>query len=100
VVSTLLRTNEWKEFVMQCFIYKSLKKSELYLYLTEKDQFSNLPEGLLKSLGKLEFVMTLELTPSRQLAREESQKVLTALQEKGFFIQLPPVYIPGSSVTQ
>jgi uncharacterized protein YcgL (UPF0745 family) len=75
---------------MLCFIYKSLKKEELYLYVDKKDDFSALPEALLNSVGRLQFVMELELTPERKLAREDSVKVLNSLQEKGFFVQLPP----------
>ncbi len=75
---------------MRCFIYKSLKKNELYLYLKQKDDFSELPEPLLDSLGKLEFVMDLELTPERKLAREDVTHVIASLNEKGFFIQMPP----------
>ncbi len=75
---------------MECFIYKSLKKDGLYLYLDKKDDFSALPATLLHSTGTLAFVMALELTPERKLAREDSQKVLTRLKEQGFFIQMPP----------
>jgi uncharacterized protein len=81
---------------MQCFIYKSLKKEELYLYVDKKDDFSTLPEALLKSVGRLEFVMALELTPERKLAREDSVKVLASLHEKGFFLQMPPTLMPTS----
>lgn len=81
---------------MLCFIYKSLKKAELYLYLDKKDDFSALPEPLLQSVGRLEFVMELELTPERKLAKEKSEKVLAALQEKGFFVQLPPTMLPAT----
>ncbi len=80
---------------MQCFIYKSLKKEELYLYLQNKDDFSNIPEPLLSSFGRIEFVMELEITPERKLARESSHKVLSDLQEKGFFVQMPPIIIPN-----
>lgn len=75
---------------MQCFIYKSLRKAGLYLYLPKKEDFSLLPEALANSVGKLEFVMELELTPERKLAREKSEKVIAALEERGFFVQLPP----------
>lgn len=75
---------------MQCYIYKSLKKSELYLYLTAKDDFSAVPKALLDSFGKLELVMELALTPERKLAKEEAEKVLAALEKQGFFVQLPP----------
>lgn len=79
---------------MQCFIYKSLKKDELYLYLEKKDDFSAIPEPLLKSVGRTEFVMALEISPERKLAREDVNKVLASLYDKGFFVQMPPVIIP------
>ena len=79
---------------MQCFIYKGHKKSELYLYLEKKDDFSDIPDDLLNSFGKLKFVMELEITPARKLAREDANKVLASLQDKGFFIQTPPTVIP------
>lgn len=85
---------------MLCFIYKSLKKEELYLYLDKKDDFSSLPEALLQTVGKLEFVMELELTPERKLAREKSEKVLAGLAEKGFFVQLPPTLVPAAQLMQ
>jgi uncharacterized protein YcgL (UPF0745 family) len=81
---------------MQCFIYKSLFKNELYLYLDKKDDFSNLPEPLLKSMGRLEFVMELEITPTRKLAKEDAKKVLASLKEQGFFVQMPPKILPNS----
>ena len=83
---------------MQCFIYKSLKKEELYLYLQKKDDFSDIPEPLFNSLGRIEFVMELEITPERKLAREDVNKVLSSLQDKGFFVQMPPTIIPETLV--
>jgi uncharacterized protein YcgL (UPF0745 family) len=83
---------------MLCFVYKSLKKAELYLYLDKKDDFSSVPEALLQNVGRLEFVMELELTPERKLARENSEKVLVGLQEKGFFVQLPPTFAPAGQL--
>jgi len=80
---------------MQCYIYKSLKKDELYLYLQKKDDFSSIPEPLLNSFGKIEFVMELDISPERKLAREDVSKVLNSLQDKGFFVQMPPMIIPG-----
>ena len=81
---------------MQCFIYKSLKKDELYLYLDKKDDFSALPEALLQSFGKLSFVMELELSPQRKLAREDVEKVIAGLRNKGFFVQMPPTIVPSA----
>lgn len=75
---------------MRCFIYKSQNKQHLYLYIKNKGDYSTVPEALLKSLGKLELVLDLDLTPERRLAKEDPAKVITALNEKGYFIQLPP----------
>ena len=79
---------------MLCFIYKSLKKEHLYLYVDKKEDFSTVPEALFDSFCKMEFVMDLELTPERKLAKEDAVKVLDSLNTKGFFVQLPPVTLP------
>ncbi|MGZ5056421.1 MAG: YcgL domain-containing protein [Methylobacter sp.] len=76
---------------MLCFIYKSLKKEHLYLYVDKKDDFSKVPEALFGSFGKIEFVMELELAPERKLAQEDAVKVIESLTTKGFFVQLPPI---------
>lgn len=81
---------------MQCFIYKSLKKEELYIYIDKQDDFSAVPEALLQNMGKLLFVMELELSPERKLAREDASKVIQHIKEKGFFIQMPPTVMPLS----
>jgi len=75
---------------MQCFIYKSLRKDELYLYLDKRDDFSAVPKILLQNLGRLVFVMELQLTPQRKLAREDAGKIMGEIRSKGFFIQMPP----------
>jgi len=85
---------------MQCFIYKSLKKEHLYLYIDKKDDFSKVPELLFKSFGGLAFVMELELTPERKLAREDVEKVRASLKEKGFFVQMPPTEMPAPLIVQ
>ncbi|HEY5141109.1 MAG TPA: YcgL domain-containing protein [Methylococcales bacterium] len=41
-------------------------------------------------MGKMEFVMTLKLTPELKLAREDAGKVIESLKKQGFFVQLPP----------
>ncbi|MEN8261566.1 MAG: YcgL domain-containing protein [Pseudomonadota bacterium] len=81
---------------MMSFVYKSRKKDELYLYLAKKDDFTAVPEALFQTLGEPVFVMELELTPERKLAREDVNVAMKALAEKGYFIQLPPTRVPGS----
>lgn len=85
---------------MKCFIYKSEKQEELYLYIENKDDFSCLPDILLKSVGEPVFVMELELTPDRKLAREDTGKVIQHLRDKGYFVQMPPIKMPSPEKIQ
>ena len=52
---------------MQCFIYRSSKKTDTYIYLSDEDKKNNLPEDLNKLLGRLEFVMELDLEKIKRL---------------------------------
>lgn len=75
---------------MKCYIYKSSNKDQLYLYLPGKDDFEAVPPILRDTMGTPEFVMELELTAERKLARADTAEVLAGLQEKGFYLQMPP----------
>lgn len=74
---------------MQCEIYKSSKKQDTYLYVTAKDDFSKVPDALLKMIGPPIHVMELELHPDRRLAREDISEVLRNLQQRGWHLQMP-----------
>lgn len=74
---------------MHCFIYKSLNKDYLYLYVKNQDDFSQVPSALLAMMGKIEFVMELELSGRRKLASEDVGKVMECLGNKGYFVQMP-----------
>ncbi|MDG6778982.1 YcgL domain-containing protein [Thiomicrorhabdus sp. zzn3] len=76
--------------VLQVSAYKSPKKDELYLYVPQEDGLEKLPKELLVMFGEPQHVIDFELTPERKLAREDSIKVIEALQSKGFFMQMPP----------
>ncbi len=75
--------------MMKAIIYKGHKKPDSYLYIEDEDDFSRVPEELLAVLGRLELVMTLELTPQRKLIRADVTQVITALSEEGFYLQMP-----------
>lgn len=74
---------------MQCFIYRSSKKTDTYLYLSEEDKLNELPEGLGKLLGRLEFVMELDLAKIKQLGNADIDEVKHNLSDVGFYLQLP-----------
>lgn len=75
---------------MHCYVYKSSSKAKTYVFLRERDATQVLPRELASALGELEFVMDLELTPERRLARIDVATLRAALSERGFYIQLPP----------
>ena len=79
---------------MKCVIFRCSKKDEMYLYVpyreAEDELLCKLPAGLEKLTGRLEKVMELEISPQRKLARAKASDVMRALEEKGFYIQMPP----------
>lgn len=79
---------------VNCWIYKSSKKEEMYLYIKLQDCFDDVPEALLSRFGNPVFVMQLALTPGRKLARENIHTVLDNLQQQGFHLQMPPELKP------
>lgn len=81
---------------MKCAIYKSYRRVNTYLYVQEENDLARVPQGLLSLLGRLELVMTLELTPERTLAQADPNDVRRQLQEQGYYLQLPPSDSPIS----
>ena len=75
---------------MPCYVYRSVKKRGMYLYLPEKDQFDSVPESLIKLIGKTEFSFEFQLNTERKLLRYESSEVMKNLLDNGFFLQMPP----------
>ena len=73
-----------------CTIYKSLSKNDYFLYVKKDDDVKRVPQPLLDYFGKYELAMTLVLTPERKLAAVSAGEVLEALDDRGYFLQLPP----------
>jgi uncharacterized protein YcgL (UPF0745 family) len=73
-----------------CKVYRSDKKAETYLYLADDLEFDDLPAELREQFGEPAFVLSLELSAERKLARVDTKKVLESLEEQGFYLQLPP----------
>ncbi|WP_237387575.1 YcgL domain-containing protein [Xenorhabdus sp. Sc-CR9] len=75
---------------MICVIYRSLKRDQTYLYITKKDDFSRVPEELLKTFGQPQYSMMISLSDRKKLANADIEKVKAALSEQGFYLQVPP----------
>ncbi|MCW8873112.1 YcgL domain-containing protein [Pseudomonadota bacterium] len=73
-----------------CTIFRSGKKAETYLYLAQGQVFEDLPPELQEAFGEPCFVMTLNLSENRRLARADAMQVLEHFEKQGFFLQLPP----------
>ena len=73
-----------------CWVYRSGKKNEMYLYLDKKDGFDQVPEVLRNLFGKPILVMELELHAKRHLAREDVLQVMGNLRSQGYHLQMPP----------
>ncbi|MGI9282856.1 MAG: YcgL domain-containing protein [Endozoicomonas sp.] len=71
-------------------IFKSSKRNEMYLYVEKRDQLEKIPEALHLAFGKATHVMDMLLTSERKLARVDTEKVMSEIQEKGFYLQMPP----------
>lgn len=85
---------------MQCWIYKGNRRQETYLYLATEDDTGQVPDELLVAMGKLELVMQLQLSAQRPLARASTEQVMHDLEHKGYYLQMPPVEMPGRDRVQ
>ena len=74
---------------MHAHVYKSLRKPDTYLYLRERDAFGLVPEPVIAGLGALEFVLGVELSPGRRLARADADVVRRNLERLGYYLQAP-----------
>ncbi|GAB3023076.1 YcgL domain-containing protein [Bowmanella dokdonensis] len=75
---------------MLCAIYKSPKKDETYLFVPNRDDFSAVPAPLMQSFGSPQLIMVIALGPETRLALSDAGKVRQAMEEKGYYLQLPP----------
>ncbi|MBK1692567.1 YcgL domain-containing protein [Ectothiorhodospira mobilis] len=74
---------------MQCYVYRSPRRADTYIYLPRRDGFSAVPEPLMRLFGPPELALEIVLTPQRKLAREEAGQVLGNLLRQGFHLQIP-----------
>jgi len=73
---------------LTCYIYRSPRKVDTYLYLLAKDEFDAVPAELLQTFGMPEFCFELELTPERRLAKEDPAVVHANLLQQGYHLQV------------
>lgn len=75
---------------MMVDIYRSGRRAELYLYVPGRSEPDELSDELMRQFGRATRVMSLWLGPETRLARADAQAVIAALEDKGWYLQLPP----------
>ncbi len=73
-----------------CSVYKSPRKSEMYLYVERGKPLDVLPDALKALFGEPEHVLDMVLTPDKTLARASADAVLKDIEVQGFYLQMPP----------
>ena len=71
----------------------------MYIYVDRSYKLEEMPEALKAVFGEPIHVLDMILTPEKKLARVSAEKVLVAIAEKDFYLQMPPVesdVIPGA----
>ena len=71
-------------------VYKSLKKNETYLFIKKREDFSDVPDVLLDTFGPPQLVSILNIKNDTKMAISDAPKVIEALENSGFYLQLPP----------
>jgi len=74
---------------MICYVYRSNRKRDTYLYLTQKDDFSQIPETVMNIFGPPEYSLSFDLHPEKKLAQADPVEVINKLEADGFYLQLP-----------
>ena len=75
---------------MHCYIYRSEKKADTYLYLDRPLDQAELAADLRVLFTPVVLAMELELDQKTRLGQENISKVLENLKTKGYHLQLPP----------
>jgi len=66
------------------------RKPDTYLFIPSEAETEDLPTELLLLLGELRDVITLDITPEKQLARCTGAEVLEGVANAGYYLQMPP----------
>ncbi|MGB5326500.1 MAG: YcgL domain-containing protein [Pseudomonadales bacterium] len=92
---------------VHCVVYRVEKRAGAYLYVIDsiddqhdEEPVESLPQSLRETLGPLFRVMTLQLHAGRRLARADVNAVMLALQQSGYYLQLPPAQPGAENCTQ
>jgi uncharacterized protein YcgL (UPF0745 family) len=75
---------------MRCYVYKSARRADTYVYLAASEDFAALPDALRQQLGHLTLALEFELTADKRLAQADAAHVLAQISAAGYYLQVPP----------
>lgn len=71
-------------------VFRSARREGHYLFVDLAEGLARVPEPLLAHFGRPEPALRLNLSRERRLARVDAGAVLDAIEEQGFYLQMPP----------
>ena len=83
------KDDQGKQGIEVC-VYKSESTTETYVYLAAGDEFVDLPQAFQDQFGVAQRILNFCLHEEKVLAQADAKKVLAALRDQGFYLQLPP----------
>lgn len=86
-------TNDTNAAVDVC-VYRSASHESTYAMIPADRDFDDLPDAFKDQFGEAIAFYTFTLHEERVLAQADPRKVLKALSEQGFYLQLPPPKMP------
>lgn len=72
-----------------CSIFKSRKKTGMFLYVDKLNGMEKVPEPLKDMFGAPEHVMDMLVDESKSFARIKGQELLSAIMDRGYYLQMP-----------
>jgi uncharacterized protein YcgL (UPF0745 family) len=75
---------------MLCQVFRSPRKTEMYLYVEKAEGLDRVPAALLKRFGEPEAIMLVHLVGERRLARADADEVKMQIASQGYYLQMPP----------
>ena len=77
--------------MISCDVYKSDRRALMYLYVSAGGGLERVPAALMKTFGTPTFVLNVELTPDKALAKEDPKVIIEHLETQGYHLQMPPI---------
>ena len=74
---------------MQCYVYRSERKNDTYVYMKAGVETTELPESVTQFMGDLTKLLEVDLS-KKKLANANVEQVMAAIETQGFYLQLPP----------